>query len=95
MEQLNKEIKGSKEVKESNELVISDDQNTVTYMGCTATFKPISKVTKNSCRHCWFDRFPGFPGACSPDICSASLRKDGREGVFTIQEMPAVKSKKK
>lgn len=74
------------------QLIISDDQNTVTYMGCTATFKPIGKVTKNSCRHCWFDR---FPGACSTEICSSSFRKDGREGVFTVQEMPVIKSKKK
>lgn len=92
MEQLNKEIKDSKEVKDIKELVISDDQNTVSYGGITATFKPIGKVTKNSCRHCWFDR---FPGACSTNICSSSLRKDGREGVFTVQEMPVIKSKKK
>ncbi len=85
MEQLNKEIKDSKEVKDIKELVISDDQNTVSYGGITATFKPVNKVTKNTCRHCWFDR---FPGACSTNICSSSLRKDGREGVFTVQEMP-------
>jgi hypothetical protein len=74
------------------QLIISDDQNTVTYGGITATFKPVNKVTKNTCRHCWFDR---FPGVCSTNICSSSLRKDGREGVFTVQEMPVIKSKKK
>ena len=67
------------------QLIISEDQNTVTYDGITATFKPISKVTKNTCSHCWFDR---FPEACSLNICSSSFRKDEREGIFTIQEMP-------
>ena len=88
MEQLN----DIKKIDDTKKIVVSDDQNTVSYGGITATFKPVNKVTKNTCRHCWFDR---FPGACSTFICSSSLRKDGREGVFTVQEMPVIKSKKK
>lgn len=88
MEQLN----DIKKIDDTKKIVISDDQNTVSYDGITATFKPVNKVTKNTCRHCWFDR---FPGACSTFICSSTLRKDGREGVFTVQEMPVIKSKKK
>lgn len=71
----------------ADQLIISEDQNTIAYKSCIATFKPIREVTKNTCSHCWFDR---FPEACSLNICSSSFRKDEREGIFTIQEMPEI-----
>lgn len=69
------------------QLIISEDQNTVTYGVHTATFKH-DKSSRTSCTKCWFNR---FPTACEKVPCIASDRDDGLTGIFTIQEMPEIK----
>lgn len=69
------------------QLIISEDQNTVTYEGHTATFKA-RKIKRNHCSKCWFNR---FPSACEQAPCIAQHRKDRQEGIFTIQEIPEIK----
>lgn len=71
----------------ADQLIISKDQNTVTYLGHTATFKPY-KSNRNTCTKCWFHR---FTAACWIVPCSALERDGYQEGIFTIQEMPEIK----
>lgn len=71
------------------QLIISEDQNTVTYEGHTCTFKPY-KSNRNICTKCWFNR---FSAACGEVPCSALERGDQQAGIFTIQEMPEIKNK--
>ncbi len=69
------------------QLIISEDQNTVTYEGHTATFKPCNNATMTSCSKCCFFEFI----LCKEAPCVASERKDRQEGIFTIQEIPEIK----
>lgn len=71
------------------QLIISEDQNTVKYQGHTCTFKPY-KSNRNTCTKCWFHR---FSAACGKVPCSALERDDQQTGIFTIQEMPEIKNK--
>lgn len=71
------------------QLIISEDQNTVTYEGHTCTFKPY-KSNRNTCTKCWFHR---FPSACEKAPCMGMDRNDNEGGIFTIQEMPEIKNK--
>lgn len=70
------------------QLKISDDHQTIIYEGTTLYFKEVAVVTKNTCRHCWLDR-AGLD-ICKLAPCTAETNLSGKEGVYTIQELPTV-----
>ncbi len=73
------------------QLIISDDHKSVIYKGTTSYFKEVAKVKKNTCRYCWLDR--AGEDVCRLVPCTAVTNISGKDGVYTIQEMPTIKSK--
>jgi len=68
---------------------ISEDQNTMYANYLKLNFCPVKKVKKTHCHHCWLLRgVTGFEcdGVTIP--CRAENRKDKRNGVFSIRQMP-------
>lgn len=65
-------------------IIVSEDQNTVIVDGVKTTFKKM-EMKKNICTKCWWGRLEN----CSMFPCIPSKRKDGENGVFTIQNMPS------
>ena len=77
------------------EVQISDDQNQVTINGLVLNFYPVKRVKKTHCCHCFLMRgVPGFRCEDIPIPCRKHERKDKRDGVFSIHEMPKKGGKK-
>jgi hypothetical protein len=73
---------------------ISKDQNSIKLDdGTVVQFYPVKgEAKKNHCAHCLLFRYPG--ANCIDPPCCAWQRKDGRNGVFSIREMPIVKKER-
>ena len=66
---------------------ISEDQNKLTVNGLTLDFFPVKKVKNKHCRTCWLLRGVHVCW-CYYVPCMSSERKDKKNGVFSIREMP-------
>jgi hypothetical protein len=71
-------------------LEISKDENSVVTDYGKATFKPVKRMKRTHCLHCWlFVCIDGCEGV--PCGYGKPYRSDGLTGVFTIQQMPVKK----
>ena len=73
---------------------ISDDQNQVTINDSTFDFSPVKKVKKNHCRWCWLLRGVDDLNCEETIPCRSWERKDKKDGVFSIREMPETEPQK-
>jgi hypothetical protein len=70
---------------------IANDQNSICFeeQGLTVKFFPVlGKVKKNHCTRCLLLRYPGIDCTALGVPCRAWERKDKKDGVFSIREMP-------
>jgi len=66
---------------------VSSDQNRIYHKGILLTFFETKGVEKRKkdCRKCWMYRF-----TCSGVPCTPDSRKDGKNGIFSIRQMPKI-----
>jgi hypothetical protein len=67
---------------------IASDQNSIEFGNLTVKFFPIKKVKRTCCLHCLLYRYPGID--CTAVPCRAEQRKDKKNGVFSIRELPSI-----
>ena len=73
------------------EVQISNDQNRVIINGQLFDFYPVKKVKKTHCCHCFLLRgIAEFECEGMPIPCRSYERKDNRNGVFSIRQVPEV-----
>jgi len=70
----------------TTKILISPDQLTVTSEQGTFNFFEIKTKESYICKKCWFLRAP--IEICDQIPCSCNYRKDGKNGYFSIHEMP-------
>jgi len=66
-----------------NIIGVSPDQNKIYYKGALLTFFETKSVRE--CRKCWMYRF-----TCEGVPCISDERKDGKNGIFSIRQMPNI-----